>query len=65
MVHVAGYLVMGLMSTILFRVVRNALPKNLAAQEAIIGAALAVLAFADVRLFFRLVCMLLMLTYLA
>jgi len=53
-VHVTGYLALGLMMTILFRVVQNTLPKNPAAQEAIIGAALAVLAFADVSLFFRL-----------
>jgi len=52
MVHVAGYLLLSLMSTILFRVVPNTLPKNPAAQEAIVGAVLAVLAFGDVRLFF-------------
>ena len=52
MVHVIGYLVLGLMMMILFRVVQNTLPKNPAVQEAIIGAALAVLAFADVRVIF-------------
>ena len=53
-VHVIGYLLLAMMSTILFRVIRNTLSKSPAAQEAIIGAALAVLAFADVRLFLRL-----------
>ena len=65
MICVAGYLLLSIMSMILFRVIQNTLLKNPAAQEAIIGAALAVLAFADVRLFFPTCSTLITLMYLA
>ncbi|KAF8640494.1 hypothetical protein AX17_000156 [Amanita inopinata Kibby_2008] len=42
------YLLLGLISSLVFRAVRDALPRNPQAQERIIGASLAALAIADV-----------------
>jgi hypothetical protein len=43
-----GYLLLGLLSSLVFRAIRNALPGNPAAQERILGASLLALAIADV-----------------
>ena len=43
-----GYLLLGLLSTFVFRAVRDALPSNPAVQERILGASFAALALADV-----------------
>lgn len=43
-----GYLLLGLISTFVFRAVRDALPGNPAAQERILGASFTALALADV-----------------
>ena len=45
-----GYLLLGLISAIVFRAVRDALPNDKAAQERIVGASLTALALADVSL---------------
>jgi len=42
------YMLLGLLSTFVFRAVRDSLPHNPVAQERILGASLGVLAFADV-----------------
>jgi len=42
------YLLLGLISSIVFRAVRDALPHDLVAQERIVGASLTALALADV-----------------
>ena len=44
----AGYLLLGLISTFVFRAVRDTLPGNAAAQERILGASFTALALADV-----------------
>lgn len=44
-----GYLLLGLISSFVFRAVRDALPNNPAAQERILGASFTALALADVR----------------
>lgn len=44
----SGYLLLGLLSSFVFRAVRDALPNNPAAQERIIGAAFLALGIADV-----------------
>ena len=44
-----GYLLLGLISSLVFRAVRDALPNDPAAQERIVGASLMALAIADVR----------------
>lgn len=49
--HCIGYLLLGLISTLVFRAVRDALPNNPVAQERIIGASFMALAIADVRFF--------------
>ncbi|KAJ8497187.1 hypothetical protein ONZ51_g640 [Trametes cubensis] len=43
-----GYMLLGLISTFVFRAVRDALPNNPAAQERILGASFTALALADV-----------------
>lgn len=43
-----GYLLLGMISTFVFRAVRDALPGNPAAQERIMGASFLALALADV-----------------
>ena len=43
-----GYLLLGMLSSLVFRAVRDALPENPAAQERIIGASLFAMAVADV-----------------
>jgi hypothetical protein len=51
----AGYLLLGLVSSLVFRAARDSLPKDTVAQERIVGALLAALAIADVcALFVRL-----------
>ena len=45
----AGYMLLGLISTFVFRAVRDALPHDPAAQERILGASFTALAIADVR----------------
>ncbi|KAF9004164.1 hypothetical protein BDZ89DRAFT_1026399 [Hymenopellis radicata] len=42
------YLLLGMVSTVVFRAVRDAVPRDLAAQERLVGALLSCLAFADV-----------------
>ena len=44
----AGYLLLGMLSSLVFRAARDALPDNPAAQERIIGASLFAMAVADV-----------------
>lgn len=44
-----GYLLLGLISSLVFRAVRDALPHDPVAQERIVGASLTALALADVR----------------
>ena len=44
-----GYMLLGLISTFVFRAVRDALPHDPAAQERILGASFTALAIADVR----------------
>ena len=46
----AGYLLLGMLSSLVFRAVRDALPGNPAAQERIIGASLFAMGVADVSL---------------
>ena len=46
--HIIGYLLLGLISSIVFRAVRDALPKDPVSQERIVGASLTALALADV-----------------
>ena len=46
-----GYLLLGMLSSLVFRAARDALPDNPAAQERIIGASLFAMAVADVRIF--------------
>lgn len=46
----AGYLLLGMLSSLVFRAVRDALPGNPAAQERILGASLFAMAVADVSL---------------
>lgn len=41
-------MLLGLLSSLVFRAIRDALPGNPVAQERILGASLAALAFADV-----------------
>lgn len=48
-----GYLLLGMLSSLVFRAVRDALPGNPAAQERIIGASLFAMAVADVGHTFR------------
>jgi hypothetical protein len=43
-----GYLLLGMLSSLVFRAIRDALPGNPAAQERILGASLLALAMADV-----------------
>ena len=45
----AGYFLLGLISSLVFRAVRDALPHDPVAQERIVGASLTALALADVR----------------
>ena len=45
-----GYLLLGLISTFVFRAVRDTLPNNPTAQERILGASFTALALADVSL---------------
>lgn len=45
----SGYLLLGMLSSLVFRAVRDALPDNPAAQERIIGASLLAMGIADVR----------------
>ncbi len=45
-----GYLLLGMLSSLVFRAVRDALPDNPVAQERILGASLFAMAVADVRL---------------
>ena len=45
---ITGYLLLGMISSFVFRAVRDALPDNPAAQERIIGASLFAMAVADV-----------------
>lgn len=45
----AAYMLLGLISTLVFRAVRDALPHDPVAQERILGAAFTALACADVR----------------
>ena len=45
----AGYLLLGMLSSLVFRAVRDALPDNPAAQERILGASLFAMGVADVR----------------
>ena len=47
----SGYFLLGLLSSFVFRAVRDALPNNPVAQERIIGAAFLALGIADVSLF--------------
>ena len=42
-----GYLLLGMLSSLVFRAVRDALPGNPAAQERILGASLLAMAIAD------------------
>ena len=44
----AGYLLLGMLSSLVFRAIRDALPGNPAAQERILAASLLALAIADV-----------------
>jgi hypothetical protein len=46
--HTLGYLLLGLISSLVLRAVRDALPTDPVAQERILGATLAALAIADV-----------------
>jgi hypothetical protein len=48
-VYLVGYLLLGMISSLVFRAVRDALPNDPVAQERIVGATLAALAIADVR----------------
>ncbi len=43
-----GYLLLGLISSLVFRAIRDALPHDRVAQERIVGASLTALALADV-----------------
>ncbi len=43
-----GYLLLGMLSSLVFRAIRDALPGNPAAQERILGASLLAMAIADV-----------------
>lgn len=43
-----GYMLLGLLSSLVFRAVRDALPNNPTAQERILGASLTAMAIADV-----------------
>jgi hypothetical protein len=43
-----GYLLLGMLSSLVFREIRGALPGNPAAQERILGASLLAMAIADV-----------------
>jgi len=43
-----GYLLLGMLSSLVFRATRDALPGNPAAQERIVGASLLAMAIADV-----------------
>ena len=45
---VKGYLLLGLISSLVFRAIRDALPHDPVAQERILGASLMALAIADV-----------------
>ena len=45
---ILGYLLLGLISSLVFRAIRDALPNDPAAQERILGASLTALAIADV-----------------
>jgi hypothetical protein len=45
---VIGYLLLGMLSSLVFRAIRDALPGNPAAQERILGASLLAMAIADV-----------------
>lgn len=47
-----GYLLLGLISSLVFRAIRDALPNDLVAQERIVGASLTALALADVSFFY-------------
>ena len=48
-VHIPqGYMLLGLISSLVFRAVRDALPHDPVAQEKIVGASLTALAIADV-----------------
>jgi hypothetical protein len=42
-----GYLLLGMLSSLVFRAIRDALPGNPAAQERILGASLLAMAIAD------------------
>ena len=55
----AGYLLLGMLSSLVFRAVRDALPDNPAAQERILGASLFAMGVADVRdqIYFILKCL--------
>jgi hypothetical protein len=46
--NVTGYLLLGMLSSLVFRAIRDALPGNPAAQERIVGASLLAMAIADV-----------------
>jgi hypothetical protein len=52
----AGYLLLGMLSSLVFRAVRDALPGNSAAQERIIGASLFAMGVADASVVFQLRC---------
>lgn len=43
-----GYLLLGLISSLVFRAIRDALPNDMEAQERILGASFTALALADV-----------------
>ena len=45
-----GYMLLGLISSLVFRAVRNALPHDPVSQECILGASFTALAIADVRI---------------
>lgn len=48
--RLSGYLLLGLISSLVFRAIRDALPNDRVAQERIVGASLTALALADVSL---------------
>jgi hypothetical protein len=50
--NVEGYFLLGLISSLVFRAVRDALPHDPVAQEKIVRASLTALAIADVRAFY-------------
>jgi hypothetical protein len=47
LLDVLGYLLLGMLSSLVFRAIRDALPSNPAAQERILGASLLAMAIAD------------------